>query len=97
MDNETKEVLTVQDTIKKLTEHEGWGFVRSLLMSKIVDLQDINDVDTTSPENAVRDIKARQFAGKILLEWLNEIEGTVEQSKSNNSLLPSKDSYIVRG
>lgn len=97
MDEETKTVLTIQDSLKQLVEHDGWSTVRSLLMGKIIELQSIDDIDTTSPENAVRDIKARQFAGKILLDWLNEIEGTVEQTKSNNSLLPKKESYIVRG
>lgn len=97
MNEETAKILSEQDKLRLLTEHDGWATVKALLMGTVVELQSIDGIDTSSPENVVIDIKSRQIASKKLLDWLREIEGTVEQGKTNDSLLPKKDSYIVRG
>lgn len=84
LDKETKEILSDEKKIEHLCEHEGWEIVRNKLIEKIQDLQHIQNVDITSPENAIIDLKARGMAVQILWEWLTvDVQGTAQNSKSN--------------
>jgi hypothetical protein len=97
MDNETKEILTEQQKLKLLTEHEGWGIARTILTNKILDLQMIGGIDKSSPENALIDLKAKELAVHILYSFLkDDIEGTVSQFNNNNSLTLNEKTYIIR-
>lgn len=97
LDAETKKVLTDAENLQLMTEHAGWGIARQKLVDKINDLQFIQNVDKTSPEKALLDITARQYAVDILFGFLKEdIEGSVDQHITNNNLPKPLNSIIVR-
>lgn len=97
MDSDTKQVLTDGEKLKLLIEHDGWNIVYQKFSDKIMDLQFIANVDDSSPDKALIDMKARKYAVSILLDWMkNDILGTVEQHINNNNLKKPIRSYIVR-
>lgn len=97
MDNETKQILTDGEKLKLLTEHEGWHIVYEKFSEKIMDLQFIANVDDSSPEKALIDMKARKYAVVVLMDWMkNDILGAVEQHINNNNLTKPIRSYILR-
>ena len=97
MDQDTKELLTEGEKLKMLLEHDGWGIVYQKFSDKIMDLQFIANVDDSSPEKALIDMKARKYAVSILLDWMkNDIIGTVEQYNNNNNLAKPVNSIIIR-
>lgn len=97
-DRETVKILTDGEKIMLLTQHEGWGLVRTKLVDKIIDLQSINNLDpATTPEQLAIDVKARRMAVQIMFEWLKgDVEGSVEQHINNTQLANEKETYIVR-
>lgn len=97
MDSDTKQVLTDGEKLKLLTEHQGWGILYQKFSDKIMDLQFIANVDDSTPEKAIIDMKSRKYAVAILLDWMkNDILGTVEQHINNNKLEKPIASYIYR-
>lgn len=96
LDNETKKVLTDGEKLRLMTEHEGWGIARSLLSSKILELQQIGDLIKLEPVAMAIQAKANQAAAEILFTFLTEIEGTVEQHLNNNPVSTPIESYILR-
>lgn len=97
MDNETKKVLTEGEKLKLLTEHDGWEVAYQKFSDKIMDLQFIANVDDTTAEKALIDMKARKYAVTILMDWMkNDILGTVQQHINNNNLTKPVKSYILR-
>lgn len=94
IDKDTLNVLSEGETLKFLTEHSGWGIARRKLMDKIIDLQSIKNIRASSPEEVVADIKARNAAVDILMEWLKEIEGAADQYAANKVVLEETDVFI---
>lgn len=79
-----------------MTEHEGWSIARSLLANKILELQMIGDLVGLSPERMAIMVEAKNLAKALLFEFLNDIEGNVEQFVNNSQKKPEKENYIVR-
>lgn len=97
MDQETKKILTEGEKLKLLIEHDGWGVAYQRFSDKIMDLQFIENVDDSSPEKALIDMKARKYAVSILLDWMkNDILGAVEQHNNNNTFAKPINSIIIR-
>jgi hypothetical protein len=97
MDSDTKQTLLEGEKLKLLTEHEGWGIAYDKFSAKILELQYIGNVDDSTPEKALIDMKARKLAVEVLMNWMkNDILGTVEQFNTNNTLQRPVMSYIVR-
>lgn len=97
MDADTKQILTDGEKLKLLTEHQGWSIMYAKFSEKIMDLQFIANVDDSSPEKALIDMKARKYAVSVLLDWMkNDILGTVEQHINNNNYEKPIASYIYR-
>lgn len=99
MDNETTRQLTDGEELQRMTESKGWGIARQRLVDMILDLQNIHNLDDASIDNVVIDIKSRKAAVAIMHAWLKDIEGSVEQHKSNRDLMIDKaieEDYMTR-
>ena len=100
LDNDTKKLLTEQEKIKSLTEHEGWPLVRSKFLNKVgelLNLSTINILNTATQINYMNEIGMRQMAAARLVEILNDIQGTAEQFDANSALTEEiSESYIIR-
>lgn len=85
-----KEAKSIADII----DSEAWGLMKQDLIDKLIQLQDIQQINTeiTTAEQIAIDIKARKEAAKILYEWLREMEGKKDQVEINKP----QNTYIVR-
>lgn len=82
-DKDTQEILTDADHIKSMTESDGWKAVHPVLNQKILDLQNMANLDRSKPLEA--QIDGRMMAAEILFNWLKyDVYGFVEQQQSNN-------------
>ena len=99
LDKETKEMMTDQEKIKRLTEHDGWPLVRNLILKKAGELINISDINVANPSggNLVAEIGMRQLASARLLEVINDIQGTAEQFDMNSALTEQvENTFIMR-
>lgn len=99
LDKETRELLTEQEKIKLLTEHEGWGMVKGMFLAKVASLVNISDMDPMKPlgGSLIAEIGIRQGAAAKLIEILNEVQGTADQFDANSALTQEiNESYIIR-
>jgi len=99
LDNDTKKVLSDQEKIKRLTEHEGWPIVEKLLLNKAAELLNMSGVNVQNPlgGNLVAEIGMRQLASARILEVLADVKGTAEQFSANQSLTEQiETSYVYR-
>lgn len=90
MDNETKQILTEQQLLSEVTNHQGWAVVRRIFGEKILALQNVFDIEQASPTTMFRDMQARKKATEILWQILQDIEGAkevVETQKDRNSFI----------
>lgn len=92
-DRETNKVLTEQEKIKSLVDSEGWGVVKSKLLARLTDAMDIGNIDDSSPEKLLTDIRARKIAVGMVWDWLKmDVEGTAEQYVENK---PKHPNYLI--
>ena len=93
-DRETKDILTEADHVKSMTESDGWKSVKGKLEQKILDLQNINNLDLTDPNTLPTQLIARKMAVDVIWSWLkNDVYGFVEQQELNNK----KEQDIISG
>lgn len=98
-DDETKKVLTNAEHLRLMTEGQGWEIARAKLIDKILDLQNINNIDVASPEAMMVDVKARKMAVDLLFGWLRvDVEGAIVQAAHTAQALANHgaESFIDR-
>ena len=96
MDNETKEILSEADHIKGMTESDGWKSVKAKLDLKILDLQNISNLDMTDVATLPAQLAARKMAVEIFWAWLkNDVYGFVEQQESNNRKVTNGEELFI--
>lgn len=88
-------ILSVEaQHIQNLIESDGWKIVEQKVRDRILDLQNINNIDEA---NLAVDLKARIMASKLLFDWLkSDVYGAVEQASAAVTPKPSEDSIILR-
>jgi hypothetical protein len=99
LDRDTKKVLTDQEKIKLLTEHEGWAIVQRLFLKEAADLINMGKIDLTKPVggNIAIEIGMRQLASSTILSILNDVIGTAQQFDMNQTLTEQvEEGYILR-
>ena len=99
LDKETRDTISDQEKIKKLTEHEGWPLVRALILKRAAELINISDINVLNPVsgNLIAEIGMRQLASARLIEVLREVQGTAEQFDANAALTQGVESeYVLR-
>lgn len=94
-DIDTQKVLTEGEQIRNLTREGGWGLAKQRLTNKLLDLQSINNIDTTKTDDVILDIKVRKNVVAIVLEWVKEIEGIAAQH-DGNQLNKTDADHVVR-
>lgn len=84
-DKDTQEILTEADHIKSMTESDGWKIVKAKLDGRILDLQNITNLDMSKPETLSAQLAARTMAVQEMFAWLkSDVYGFVEQQQANN-------------
>lgn len=95
-DKETNKILTDQEKIKMLINHEGWPIVRAMFDEKILRLQNVNSVVGTTATAKEKSMEVNKKVSEVLFEILQEISGTAEQFDTNG-MQPIRDKpYVVR-
>lgn len=84
-DKDTQQILTDADHIKSMTESDGWKLVKAKLDARILDLQNITNLDMSKPETLSAQLAARTMAVQEMFAWLkSDVYGFVEQQQANN-------------
>ena len=84
LDVETTSEISDGEKIQYMTQTDGWQIVFAKLSERILDLQNINNLNDSSPEQLIAEIKARKLAVDILWDWLkSDVTGRVEQYENN--------------
>jgi hypothetical protein len=98
MDKEEGTQLTLAEHIQSMLDSKGWEYARSKFDQRILDLQNINNLDMTKPETLGIQLAARKMAVDEMWGWLrNDIVGFVEQQNVAQGKIDEKiDSYIGR-
>lgn len=92
-DKDTQEILTEADHVKAMIGSDGWKSVKGKLDVKILDLQNINNLDMADVGTLPAQLAARKMAVDIIFNWLKaDVYGFVEQQESNSQKLASKES-----
>lgn len=88
LDAETKEILSDGEEVRLLTESRGWGVIKSKLEGRILDLQNINNLDIDKPETLSIQLLARKMAVDEIWAWLKaDVYGFAEQQTTNAQAL----------
>ena len=95
MDDKQK-IITDGEAIRETIKSNGWGLIRRKLTDKIMDLQSVMNIEAKTPEEAVNDIRARKSSIEILVSWLKDVEGDLEQYEDNKNLLLDEEYDIIR-
>lgn len=97
MDDENKQ-LTDADHVESMLTSTGWGIVYDKLAQRILDLQNINNLDLSKPETLSIQLMARKMAVDEIWAWVKgDVTGFVEQSKLNAKKIDEKiESFIGR-
>lgn len=99
MDKETKEILSEADHIKSMLNSDGWKSVFAKLQTRLLDLQNIHNLDMTKPETLPIQLASRTMAVATIWDWVRQdITGFVEQQESNNAKMTDNkiESFISR-
>lgn len=97
-DKETKEILSEADHVKAMLDSDGWKFAHGKLVDKVMDLQNIHNLDMTDPNTINTQLAARKMAVAIISDWLQrDVYGFVEQQELNNQKeKPTEETFIER-
>lgn len=99
VDRETKEMLSDGEEVRLLTLSRGWDVIKSKLDTRILDLQNINNLDIEKPETLSTQLLARKMAVDEIWAWLkSDVYGFAEQQIANAESLLDKEQggYIDR-
>lgn len=96
IDKDTQQILTDADHVKGLLGSDGWRVIKSKLDERILDLQNINNLDLADVATLPAQLAARKMAVDQIWDWLKkDVYGFVEQQESNNQkLLEKPESHI---
>jgi len=86
MDIETQKIYAEGEAVSEYVKSKAWGIVKQKFHDKILDLQNVRNVNTKDVNSIALDVLARQAAVDILEEFTKEIEGLASQFDSNKNL-----------
>lgn len=98
-DKETKQILTEADYVKSLLMSDGWKSIYGKLQNRLLDLQNIHNLDMSKPETLPIQLASRTMAVQVIWDWLKQdVTGFVEQQENNTAKLVDKgiESFIGR-
>lgn len=95
-DKDTQKILTDADHVKSMLGSDGWAVVKAKLDGRILDLQNITNLDMTKPETLSAQLAARTMAVSEMFAWLkSDVYGFVEQQEANNQKLADKPEGFI--
>lgn len=98
LDAETQKQLTDGEEVRNLLGSKGWGVIKPKLDARILDLQNIHNLDDDKPETLSIQLAARKLAVDLIFGWLKgDVYGMVEQAEGNAPPVENTDEgFIVR-
>lgn len=95
LDPETKQLLTDADHLRLMVESAGWRLAKAKLDARIIDLQNINNLDVAMPLEP--QILGRKMAADEMFAWLKaDIYGFIEQQDTANQHQREEGDHIAR-
>ena len=83
MDKESTKILTEADFIEAMIASDGWKLVKAKLDNRILDLQNINNLDMSDVNTLPAQLASRKMTADYLFSWLKEdIYGFIEQQRA---------------
>jgi hypothetical protein len=98
LDPETAEALHEGTELRRMVESEGWRIARAYLMGKLAVLDSVSSLPADmSFEARGQEALLRQHTIAIVTEWLNELEGRLDQNQEQvETLIIEKEETIIR-
>jgi hypothetical protein len=96
-DDETTKQLTEGEHVKYIIESEGWRIVKAKLDARILDIQNINNLDASQPLEA--QLIGRKLAADQLFAFQrDDVYGFIEQQNAAKDALNDApdSSYVAR-
>ena len=96
MDKEEGEQLTEAQHVESLLNSEGWKSIYGKLSTRLLDLQNISNLDMTKPETLSIQLASRKMAVDEIWAWLKaDVFGFVEAAKTNTGKLAEKTDVFI--
>lgn len=96
LDPETKQLINDAEHVENMLQSQGWSIIKGKLDAKILDLQNINNIDLEKPETLAIQLAGRKMASDLLFAWLGgDVYGFAEQQRANNIQKPEQGSEII--
>lgn len=93
------EQMTTADHLASMLLSDGWKYAKDKFDNRVMDLQNIHNLDYSDPNTLNLQLAARKMAVELMKDWyIKDIVGYIEQSKSNNEKIIDEkiESYIGR-
>lgn len=90
IDKETERAMHEGTELKHMVESEGWGIAKRMLVSKLLILDSVSSLPIESGlsfEEVGKQATYRAHVVSVITEWLNEIEGRLEQDEQQKGTL----------
>lgn len=100
LDIETQEVFKEGEKAHFLIKGKDWQWAKRKLLQNLSNLDSVRTLEKILKDkgDVALEIKARTMTIKMVLEWLDEIEGIAEQHKGNKEAFEDiqKEDYNIR-
>ncbi|MHB1086426.1 MAG: hypothetical protein ACYCZ0_01610 [Minisyncoccota bacterium] len=97
MDAETSKIMTDAEEIRATTSGKGWELMKSKLDNRVLDLQNISNLDLSVPESISTQIMARRMASDLIYEWLKiDVYGAIEARDTNITHPTADEDFMDR-
>lgn len=90
LDKETKKILTDDEKVARFVASDDWKEVKKRLFNKLIAFDSIAGIDKgekRSFEDIGREAAMREGVSRMVLEWVQEIEGTASHQRSTADLM----------
>jgi hypothetical protein len=97
LDEDTAKIVTEAEHVKSMLNSIGWGVVFEKLQARLLDLQNINNLDTSNINEIAGQIAARKMAVELIYEWLRQdVHGSQEYPSFTPGSIVPEEEYIGR-
>jgi hypothetical protein len=95
-DAETQKLIQEAQHVEAMLTSQGWQLVKAKLDARILDLQNINNIDTSHASTLETQLLGRKLASELLFDFLKrDVYGFVEQARTNSAAHPVKEDALV--
>ena len=96
LEAETKKLVDDANEVSGMLSSRGWSIISGKLDERILDLQNINNIDTSDANTIGVQLAARKMAADLLFDFLKkDVYGFVEQQTANARAMPPRDDEII--